>query len=469
MKRNLSLNLDGIQRLFGRGLQFQIIIYIMTVAVVTGLSVTAVSIFSSYKATTATVSESFKLLAEEVSKNTDFIIHEGVINTTNIAGNPVISDPESSDADKLQELTRLKNIFGDRYDDITLVSTQGRVITSTDYNYRGDWTKNSVFDSAKQGQVVLSKPQIIPRPFKLVFQFMAPVYGAGGFITSVVVLQYDMQNIWNELDSVTLGTSGYVMLIDDENRIIFHPNKDKIFANPHDDLQTGLIQGQSNIEYTESGTEIIANYFKPEFTTHTPDAVSQQLGWTVVVAQNKDEAFIGIINFIQSMTYTSALVLLMTILVSTRLAAHLVKPLKLLVEGTKQISSGELDYHITDLGHNEIGELGREFNNMTFQLNESYTALDGKVKERTQELEKTKTELEEKVKKRTEEIQAFNTDLEQRVTERTDELELKMTELQKTNEIMINRELKMIELKDKIKELENTQALDVDTTKGDPL
>jgi len=55
------------------------------------------------------------------------------------------------------------------------------------------------------------------------------------------------------------------------------------------------------------------------------------------------------------------------------------------------------------------------------------------------------------------ELQQLNAELEQRVKERTAELEGKNTELARLNRVFVGRELRMVELKERIKELELEQ------------
>jgi len=87
--------------------------------------------------------------------------------------------------------------------------------------------------------------------------------------------------------------------------------------------------------------------------------------------------------------------------------------------------------------------------------------LEEKVKERTKELEEKTKELEEerasleiKVQARTRELKELAESLEEKVKERTIELERRIAELEKFHKLTVGRELKMIELKEKIKELE---------------
>lgn len=99
------------------------------------------------------------------------------------------------------------------------------------------------------------------------------------------------------------------------------------------------------------------------------------------------------------------------------LVVRVTKPIKSLIIGAREISKGNLSYVITPTNsHDEIGQLSEVFNTMAQRLSLSYQSLEKQVKQRTEDLEK------------------------------------KVSELERINKLMINRELKMVELK---KEIEN--------------
>ncbi|MDD3292784.1 MAG: OmpH family outer membrane protein [Candidatus Pacebacteria bacterium] len=91
----------------------------------------------------------------------------------------------------------------------------------------------------------------------------------------------------------------------------------------------------------------------------------------------------------------------------------------------------------------ELEENTNELINIKCQLEKANKILEAKIKERTKELQEANQNLEEQVKERTVEL-----------NRKAEELEEKMLELKKFSEFLINRENKMVELKNKIKKLE---------------
>jgi len=73
-------------------------------------------------------------------------------------------------------------------------------------------------------------------------------------------------------------------------------------------------------------------------------------------------------------------------------------------------------------------------------------------KKKEEKLEEFGQVLEVKVAAKTRELKRFNEELEEKIRERTEELEEKVKELEKINRLMLGRELKMVSLKEQLKE-----------------
>jgi signal transduction histidine kinase len=71
----------------------------------------------------------------------------------------------------------------------------------------------------------------------------------------------------------------------------------------------------------------------------------------------------------------------------------LLRPIEKLVRATEILARGELVYTVDIRSRDEIGDLARAFNQMTLQLKESRSDLEGKVEERTRLLEENIKEL----------------------------------------------------------------------------
>jgi response regulator RpfG family c-di-GMP phosphodiesterase len=126
----------------------------------------------------------------------------------------------------------------------------------------------------------------------------------------------------------------------------------------------------------------------------------------------------------------------------------------------KGYESGAFDYLLKPIDPTILRSKVRVFCDLFQQrkmLENHEQQLASLVSERTTELSEANELLRTGLRGRTqaeEEIRTINEELDQRVRERTKELERRNHELEQMNKAFVGRELKMVELKKRIKELE---------------
>lgn len=141
-------------------------------------------------------------------------------------------------------------------------------------------------------------------------------------------------------------------------------------------------------------------------------------------------------NLIIQSWLTIFLILILVIFVSVYLSRNITLPLREIARKAKKISAGDLNVKVEIETKDEFGVVAETFNKMVEDLKEAKTILEIKVQARTKELQELAERQEELVKQRTEELQE------------------KLRDLERFEKLAVGRELKMIELKEKVKELE---------------
>ncbi len=147
------------------------------------------------------------------------------------------------------------------------------------------------------------------------------------------------------------------------------------------------------------------------------------IGSCLATKVDTQEVFALIVKFYYILAGVTVVVIVIVGVVAYYLGKRILGPLQVLQEAVQGVNDENLDIQVSVDSNDEISELARAFEGMAKKLKASYVGLEDKVKEKTLALE------------------------------------TKLEELEKMNELMVDRELKMIELKKSLEEIKNRGTL----------
>jgi len=306
---------------------------------------------------------------------------------------------------KLLAMRKIQDYYK-RFEDITMINTQGRVITSTTYNYRGEWRSKKWFLEAVKGNVFVSDAHVILDPYKVVLAISVPLIDENGKIYAALVGQLNMERLWEIVDSITIGNTGFVTIINDRRYYVAHPEKKMLFRQaPFDpEKKSGVIDS------SDSGSETLF-YSAEKYSSTTEYELPE---WRIIVVQEKRDALSNLSKLKYDVTYVLIIGLFLVVFISIFLSGSIVKPIRTLIHGMSRVSNGDLSYKASVKSRDEIGLLGAAFNDMLMRLNKAHQELQGKTEELHEAFNK---------------ISLLNVTLEKRVEERTKELKEKQHQL----------------------------------------
>jgi signal transduction histidine kinase len=334
-----------------------------------------------------TTTSTFENMGLEIGNEIERLVNDGRDNIVILANNPILRSENETTSEKHEQLD-LTHRYYEIYDDITLLDTTGRVITSATYNYRGEWSTNEWYKRSLNGSVVVSDAHIILNPWKVVQIFLSPISNKNDEIIGVVAGQIDMTEIWEITDSISIGETGFVYLINNDGKIIAHPDKSHIFTKlTQNHAVNNVLQNiTGTASYTdEFGSEMICSYMPI-----LADTIYDNNGcWGVIVAQQSDEVFASVYSFQQQQMIVTTLIIVGIVLcVSLIFSRNIIKPIHKLEDGMKKVAAGNLEHHVDIKSGDEIEYLASSFNKMTDDLNVLNKELESKVQERTAEVSK---------------------------------------------------------------------------------
>jgi nitrate/nitrite-specific signal transduction histidine kinase len=251
------------------------------------------------------------------------------------------------------------------------------------------------------------------------------------------------------------------VLVDSSGDILFHPGREQPKGTflPDKTLREVVAAKQgwrmvSETAYHDQETFIAYS------TLQRLKQFDWAIDWIVFISQDANEVFAPLRRLIFQMIFMLCLLLLLVVLNGMVFSGMFVRPLKKIRRATREIGEGDFDCKVSVDTGDEIEDLADSLNVMSEKLRESRNQLKEqsnqlaeKVRERTKGLQRTNERLQQMYKEREETLKKLG-EVNQALMRTKEELENKLAKLEQFSRVSVGRELRMRELKEKIKILE---------------
>ena len=244
--------------------------------------------------------------------------------------------------------------------------------------------------------------------------YAVPVLNKQNQLIGVLSGDISLEKLSAIIEKIKITSDISYVIIDLRNggSIIAHRDPQMILTSVSESY-TDVINFMSGGE--SGGREITNHNGEKELIGFAP---IPNLPWGVMIVTPSKTAFSSVSALLQTSSILSVVIVLIAALLSGIFILQITRPIRLLVEETKEIGKGNLDYHIKTTGKGEIGDLSRAFSDMTGNLKKVMVSnerlieeVDGR-KSAEKSLVVLNETLELKVEMRTAQLETANKELE---------------------------------------------------------
>ena len=254
-------------------------------------------------------------------------------------------------------------------------------------------TRPWYIDAVNAGKTIITEAYISDSG-SAVCTVATPVPSAkGSGFDGVVALDISLDTLTQETGNVSVGTTGYVVMLDSLGQVISDP-KNSSSSTPENDRWLGktvdsLPQnareamvslralGQGYTEVTIDGKQWLSS-------VHTTNA-----GWTLILLQEKAEVFADAMSVTTSILMVGIVIIIIMLIASFVLARSIAGPVAILASAAQAVAAGNLQAIPQDEEgfKGELGVLHKSLKQMVSKLVELIQTANNKMKEAEEALE----------------------------------------------------------------------------------
>ena len=226
-----------------------------------------------------------------------------------------------------------------------------------------------------------------PAEFRGSQPYMSISVSQSGFNAGVTVADIDLRFLSDFLGETQVGKATFAYVTDSHGKVLATSARGPDIGA---DLST---LPQVAALMTPDGQPLASGTDATGHSVLTAASAVPKLGWIVFFEQPTAQALAPIWDQLVRVALLIALGLAVAILAGTLLARRMLIPITALRTGARRLGAGDFSHRIDVHTSDELEELANQFNSMAGQLAETYSNLEGKVRERTRDLAQSINEL----------------------------------------------------------------------------
>ena len=230
------------------------------------------------------------------------------------------------------------------------------------------------YDAAlSRGRPVWIGPYVsAAQPGVWICSYFVPIYKTG-MLVGLMGMDIPCDTLVAQIDSIRVYDTGYVCLLNEEGRVIYHPDL-PIGSDPD---QLGLSVHQDLLRKENSGEELICYTARGEDWQMSFSTLSN--GMKLVTIAPEKEINAPWIRLIRAILMISAGVIVFYVILILLSVRVITRPLKQLTDASQRLADADYDVDLNYHGDNEIGTLTGAFKRMRDQIRRNIDDLNHQI------------------------------------------------------------------------------------------
>ncbi|HJV46372.1 MAG TPA: EAL domain-containing protein [Bacillota bacterium] len=193
-----------------------------------------------------------------------------------------------------------------------------------------------------------------------------PIVNAHQQVEKIVAIRIELVGnpvIESLFEHFDFGGNGYPYIVDENGRLLFHPDKKRIAEDVHQNsVVEALLERKSGYRKVTNlqGVEMLASYRYMPY-----------LRWGVVAQIPVENTYYPLRALKEAVGKYFLFLLLPLIFIVAFYTRRTIQPVKQLQRAVHEVTNGNYDYHISTHGKTEIGALFQRFNEMVANIREN--------------------------------------------------------------------------------------------------